>query len=83
MEGVSDEVKAEWRKNIEQRIQQNLSEEGPPQELSEEDLENLSGAFSASGPIYAGAPWSRIVDAAPEGWKEQWRKKLEDKYGKS
>lgn len=45
--------------------------------VTEEELENLSGAFETMGPD---TPWSRILDRTPDTWKKEWRSNLEKKY---
>ncbi|SFG66355.1 hypothetical protein [Neptunomonas qingdaonensis] len=52
--------------------------DGKPIEVTEEDLENFSGAFDLeTGPD---TPWSRIVESVDDETKAEWRKNLGDKY---
>ena len=45
--------------------------------ITEEDLENLSGAFQQGGPE---APWSKIMENTSDEWKAEWRQNLQKKY---
>jgi hypothetical protein len=50
------------------------SENKKPKTVTEEDLENLSGAFNSSGPD---TPWSRIMEGTSDSWKQEWRQSME------